>query len=68
MVTLRYDDGTETPAELKPVDQEFEYVPRGDYWLIKVGVVDGKNIMKIIPNHRIFDIDGLSAEIRHPRP
>lgn len=68
MATIRYDDGTDSPAELEPVDDEFEYVHRGDYWLIKVGVEDGENLMKMIPNHRIFDIEGLRAEIRSPRP
>lgn len=68
MVTIRYDDGTGKPAEVDPIDGEFEYVPRGDYWLIKVGVEADENLMKMIPNHRVFDIEGLRAEIRRPRP
>lgn len=68
MVIIRYDDGSGTPADIEPIDQEFEYVSRGDYWLIKVGVADGQNLMKMIPNHRIFEIEGLRAEIREPRP
>lgn len=68
MVTIRYDDGTGTPAEVEPDGGEFEYVKRGDYWLIKVGIEEDQNLMKMIPNHRVFDIEGLRADIRPPRP
>jgi hypothetical protein len=68
MVRIRYDDGTGDPAIVEPLDEEFEFVSRGAYWLVKVGVEDGENLMKVIPDHRVYDIEGLRAEIRPARP
>lgn len=68
MVTFRYDAGNSEPVELEPVDHEFEYVAAGGYWAIKVEETDDGDLVKWIPNERVYEIEGLRPKISHRRP
>ena len=64
MVTIRYDAGEAEPAEIEPMDNTFRYVADGDYVTIKVGETENEDVVKWIPNERIYEIQGLRSRIR----
>ena len=64
MVTFRYDGGEGVPTEIQPMDNQFRYVADGNYWEIKVDETEEGDLMKWLPNDRIFEIEGLRSRIR----
>lgn len=68
MVTIRYETGEGEPAEIEPLDNEFEYVPEGGFWAVVVDSDDDDEIVKWIPGSRLYEIQGKRSRIREKRP